>query len=101
MRPHPHHTPMESARLQHGTPATNCHSHPAAGRRQIGAAGMTAARRSTGVSKRDPFDIAALFLLAALVVFVLASFRQYAISNDEPIQHRYGELIFAYYASGL
>jgi hypothetical protein len=50
---------------------------------------------------RDPFDLAAMLLLAALVVLVGMTFRDYAISNDEEVQHRYGELIVAYYASGF
>jgi hypothetical protein len=51
--------------------------------------------------KRDPFDAATLALMVGLVVLLLTTFQQYAISNDEPIQHRYGELIIAYYASGF
>src|ERR1700752_3310815 len=49
----------------------------------------------------DPFDVASAALLAILVMLVLATFRDYAITNDEWIQHRYGELIVAYYNSGL
>lgn len=49
----------------------------------------------------DPYDLASLALLAALFVLVLATFRDYAITNDEWIQHRYGELIVAYYKSGF
>ena len=32
---------------------------------------------------------------------VLLLYRDYAISNDEEVQHRYGEMILAYYASGF
>ena len=39
--------------------------------------------------------------MAALVVVALCTFRDYAISNDEGVQHHYGELIIAYYTSGL
>ncbi len=53
------------------------------------------------VAALDPFDIASIILLAALFVLVLATFRDYAITNDEWIQHRYGKLIVAYYASGF
>jgi hypothetical protein len=49
----------------------------------------------------DPFDIATSALLAALVVLALWTFRDYAISNDEGVQHHYGELILNYYASGF
>src|SRR6185437_16176297 len=48
-----------------------------------------------------PFDIATSALLAALVVLALWTFRDYAISNDEGVQHHYGELILNYYASGF
>ena len=40
-------------------------------------------------------------LLAALAAVALLTFRDYAISNDEGVQHHYGELIIAYYRSGL
>ena len=50
---------------------------------------------------RDPYDLASIALLAALVVGVLLVFRDYAISNDEEVQHQYGELILAYFASGF
>jgi hypothetical protein len=49
----------------------------------------------------DPFDIAAWLLIAALLIAALLTFRDYAISNDEEVQHRYGELILSYYASGM
>jgi hypothetical protein len=35
------------------------------------------------------------------VVLALLTFRDYAISNDEGVQHHYGELILNYYASGF
>jgi Dolichyl-phosphate-mannose-protein mannosyltransferase len=53
------------------------------------------------VARFDPFDIATVALLAALVVVALWTFRDYAISNDEGVQHHYGELILNYYASGF
>jgi len=49
----------------------------------------------------DPHDIATVALIAALVVLAFCTFRDYAISNDEVLQHHYGELIIAYYASGF
>jgi hypothetical protein len=52
-------------------------------------------------SRFDAWDIASLILIAALTVIALCTFRDYAISNDEDVQHRYGELIIAYYASGF
>jgi hypothetical protein len=49
----------------------------------------------------DPFDLASFILICALVGLVLLTVRDYAISNDEEVQHRYGELILAYYTSGF
>lgn len=51
------------------------------------------------LARRNACDIATGVLIAALVVIALCTFRDYAISNDEGVQHRYGELIIAYYAS--
>jgi hypothetical protein len=51
------------------------------------------------LARRDAHGLATGVLLAALVVIALCTFRDYAISNDEGVQHRYGELIIAYYAS--
>jgi hypothetical protein len=47
------------------------------------------------------YDLATVVLIAALGVMVLCTFKDYAITNDEEVQQRYGELIVAYYASGL
>ena len=44
------------------------------------------------------FDCA---LLVAVCVLAVLVFRDYGISNDEEVQHRYGELIVEYYASGF
>jgi hypothetical protein len=49
----------------------------------------------------NPHDIATCLLLAAIAVIALLTFRDYAISNDEGVQHHYGELIIAYYRSGF
>ena len=49
----------------------------------------------------DKFDLATALLLAALVVVALCTFGDYAISNDEGVQHHYGKLIVDYYASGF
>jgi hypothetical protein len=53
------------------------------------------------VARANVCDIATAALLAGLVVVAACTFREYAISNDEGVQHRYGELIVAYYASGF
>ena len=49
----------------------------------------------------DSHDIATVVLLAALVAVALFTYTDYAISNDEGVQYHYGELIIAYYTSGL
>jgi hypothetical protein len=49
----------------------------------------------------DVHDIATVVLMAALVVIALSTYKHYAISNDEGVQHHYGELIIAYYTSGF
>jgi hypothetical protein len=53
------------------------------------------------IARTDACDIATVALIAALVVIALCTFRDYAISNDEGVQHHYGELIIAYYISGF
>ena len=55
----------------------------------------------SGFVRVDPFDCAAGLLLVALVAAIPFLTPDYAISNDEGVQHRYGELILAYYASGF
>lgn len=42
-----------------------------------------------------------LALAAALIVWVLVVFRDYGISNDEPVQHTYGQLLWSWYRSGF
>lgn len=56
---------------------------------------------TTTRSWRIGYDRLAMLLLAALVAIAVVTFRAYAISNDEEVQHRYGELILAYYGSGF
>ncbi len=53
------------------------------------------------IARRKVYDVATAILLAALVILALCTFKDYAISNDEGVQHRYGELIISYYASGF
>ncbi|WP_412771844.1 ArnT family glycosyltransferase [Nitrobacter sp.] len=53
------------------------------------------------IAGRDLYDLGSIVLLGILVILVLTTFRSYAITNDEWIQHRYGELIVAYYRSGF
>ncbi len=40
-------------------------------------------------------------MIAVLLVLVFVTFDSYAISNDEPVQQHYGELIVSYYLSGF
>ncbi len=64
---------------------------------------MSATPRSYRFSVRaiDPFDLAFALLIVALLMLVSVTFREYAVSNDEGVQHHYGELIVAYYKSGF
>lgn len=69
---------------------------------RIGAGVVSAgARLRARLAALDPYDAAAIGLLLALVVIALATVGDYAISNDEEVQQRYGELIIAYWRSGL
>ena len=49
----------------------------------------------------DPYRMATAGLVALLLAIVMLTFRHYGISNDEGVQQHYGELIIAYYASGM
>lgn len=49
----------------------------------------------------DPFDRLTLTLIAVLIILSLCTFRDYAVSNDEVVQHQYGKLILDYYISGF
>lgn len=53
------------------------------------------------LSARNAFDLASCAALAALIAVAIWTFQDYAISNDEGVQHQYGELIVAYYKSGF
>jgi dolichyl-phosphate-mannose-protein mannosyltransferase len=59
------------------------------------------ARTRSALMRGDGYDLAALLLFGVLVVLVAATFRDYAISNDEEVQQHYAELIIAYYRSGF
>jgi Dolichyl-phosphate-mannose-protein mannosyltransferase len=62
---------------------------------------FSGSERRSSAGRLDPFDLAFALLLAVLVALVLATFKQYAVSNDEGLQNHYGELILAYYRSGF
>lgn len=49
----------------------------------------------------DRYDLASMALIAVLIALVFATFDSYAITNDEDVQQRYGEMIVAYYSSGF
>ena len=49
----------------------------------------------------DLHDRLILVVFAVLGAAVWFTFRDYAVSNDEAVQHHYGELIIAYYRSGF
>jgi hypothetical protein len=53
------------------------------------------------LARTNGYDLVAALLLAALVALVFLTFKDYAISNDEEVQQRYGEMIVAYYATGF
>jgi len=57
--------------------------------------------RAGWLARVDCHDLAAGLLFAALTVVLAYTFRDYALSNDEEVQQRYGELIVAYYATGF
>jgi hypothetical protein len=58
-------------------------------------------RLSSRLAAFDFYDCLAVAAFAALVILVCLTFNDYAISNDESVQHHYGKLIFSYYASGF
>jgi hypothetical protein len=49
----------------------------------------------------DPHDGVTIVLLVCLAILVLLTYGNYAVSNDEEVQQRYGELIVSYYTSGF
>lgn len=53
------------------------------------------------IARFNACDIATVVLLALLIIIALATYKDYAISNDEGVQHHYGELIIAYYKSSF
>ncbi|MCU0838134.1 MAG: glycosyltransferase family 39 protein [Rhodospirillales bacterium] len=50
---------------------------------------------------RTWWDRGAWLLLCALMVLVILTFHHYGISNDEEVQHRYGEMLLDFYSSGF
>jgi Dolichyl-phosphate-mannose-protein mannosyltransferase len=58
-------------------------------------------QRSRMLTRLNRYDVAALLLFGTLIALIAFTFRDYAISNDEEVQQRYGEMIIAYYTSGF
>ena len=53
------------------------------------------------LARMDRYDFLALLLFGTLIVLIVCTFADYAISNDEEVQQRYGQMIVAYYTSGF
>jgi hypothetical protein len=51
------------------------------------------------IQKRFQYATYGLFVLVA--AFILMTFEQHGISNDEPVQHEYGRLLLRFYQSGF
>ncbi|MGV3581228.1 MAG: ArnT family glycosyltransferase [Methylophilus sp.] len=47
------------------------------------------------------FQRLSLALFSFLAVFILVTFKQYGISNDEQVQHVYGQLLLNFYSTGF
>lgn len=58
-------------------------------------------RLSSRLAAVEFYDLLAGITFAVLVVLALLTFGDYAVSNDEAVQHHYGQLILSYYASGF
>lgn len=87
-------------RPEHAPPRTG--SHQAGDRHRVHAKREALAPKSIRTFVRArPYDHLTSAVLLVLVVAVCLTFRDYAISNDEGVQHHYGELILAYYRSGF
>ncbi|HWK98015.1 MAG TPA: glycosyltransferase family 39 protein [Pseudolabrys sp.] len=59
------------------------------------------ARLRDRIAAADRYDLASMALFAVLLVLVFTTLHSYAITNDEDVQQRYGEMIVAYYTSGF
>lgn len=52
-------------------------------------------------TKIDWFKTLSYLTLTSVLVFILLTFKNYGISNDEEVQHVYGELLLSFYQSGF
>ena len=62
---------------------------------------ITASSLARRLSIAGFWDLLFALLVVILFVLVAATFREYAVSNDEGLQQHYGDLIIAYYRSGF
>jgi Dolichyl-phosphate-mannose-protein mannosyltransferase len=53
------------------------------------------------LQRLNRYDLAIVAGLTTLICLAFLTYGSYAISNDEAVQHRYGQLILDYYQSGL
>lgn len=73
--------------------------------------GTASAAAGAGTARSEPAGVppqreqywnrAAFLLIAIVAATAFATVADYAVTNDEEVQHRYGEMIVDYYASGL
>jgi len=70
-------------------------------RKKLQAVWTGEARPGARILPGTPYDWASLALLVALFAIALWTYNDYAVTNDEPVQQHYGELIIAYYRSGF
>jgi hypothetical protein len=75
--------------------------HDSCAKPSPGGAGENGSGLISAARRLDGYDLATLSGLATLVFLAVLTFGSYAISNDEVVQHRYGQLILDYYQSGL
>jgi hypothetical protein len=73
-------------------------SRPAEASR-LGGRGWRAVQRARSLAPSNVYDLMTCLFISAVAVIALCTVGDYAISNDEGVQHHYGELIVAYYRS--
>jgi hypothetical protein len=58
-------------------------------------------RLRTRLAAYDRYDLGLVALVVLLAALAILTYDSYAVSNDEEVQQRYGELIVSYYLSGF
>ena len=94
------HTGVSGGKLGFHEETAVIHGRPAQGHEPPKPTAPCCRKRTAGAGF-DAYDLAAALMLGTLLVLLGATFGAYAISNDEEVQQRYGELIVAYYQSGF